>query len=154
MLTCVYCGLAYPDGTPPHGSAVLTDHIKVCDKHPMREAETKIKLLRSALVGLVGTDGRDELERHEAAMRLVPAPAADKASGIDAIRALLATLPEPPKEQPEMVSVPKVELGNIRFDASQLCLKIEAAGCSELLTELSVIASEIHQRLQKLVPNG
>jgi len=50
--------------------------------------------LRAALVGLIGVDGRDELEAMEATMRLLPAPAADKAASIDAIHALLATLPE------------------------------------------------------------
>ncbi len=35
-ITCVYCGLAYPPGTPSHGAQVLTDHIRVCEKHPMR----------------------------------------------------------------------------------------------------------------------
>jgi hypothetical protein len=35
ILTCVYCGMAYPEGTPPHGSKILTDHIKICEKHPM-----------------------------------------------------------------------------------------------------------------------
>lgn len=48
--------------------------------------------LRSALVGIVGVDGRDELEQMEAVMRLMPAPAQDKAATIDAIHALLATL--------------------------------------------------------------
>lgn len=85
-LTCVYCGHAYPEGTPPHGSKVLTDHIRVCEKHPMRQ-------LRTALVGLVGVDGKENLEQMEAAMRLIPAPAEDKAKSIDAIHALLATLP-------------------------------------------------------------
>ena len=37
-LTCVYCGMAYPEGTPPHGARILTEHIKVCEKHPMRQA--------------------------------------------------------------------------------------------------------------------
>lgn len=41
-LTCVYCGHQYPEGTPPHGSQVLTDHISQCEKHPM-------KVLRDAL---------------------------------------------------------------------------------------------------------
>lgn len=85
-LTCVYCGHAYPEGTPPHGSKVLTDHIKVCEKHPMRQ-------LRNALVGLIGVDGKEDLEQMEAAIRLLPAPAADKAASIDAIHALIATLP-------------------------------------------------------------
>ncbi len=33
-LTCVYCGHAYPPGTPAHGSDVLTAHIEMCEKHP------------------------------------------------------------------------------------------------------------------------
>lgn len=53
-------------------------------------------LLRAALVGLVGVDGREELEYMEAVMRALPAPAADKAAAIDAIHALLATLDSPP----------------------------------------------------------
>jgi hypothetical protein len=48
--------------------------------------------LRAALVGLVGVDGKDELEQMEAVMRLTPAPAQDKAVTIDAIHALIATL--------------------------------------------------------------
>ena len=50
-LTCVYCGMAYPEGTPPYGSQVLTDHIKVCEKHPLRAAEATIAKLRAALAG-------------------------------------------------------------------------------------------------------
>ena len=43
VVTCVYCGHAYPPGTPTSGSQVeaLTAHIKVCEKHPMRELEKK-----------------------------------------------------------------------------------------------------------------
>lgn len=48
--------------------------------------------LRAALVGLVGVDNRAELEQLEAVMRLLAAPAEDKAATIDAIHALLATL--------------------------------------------------------------
>ena len=36
ILTCVYCGQEYPQGTPAWGNQVLTDHYKVCVKHPMR----------------------------------------------------------------------------------------------------------------------
>ena len=86
-LTCVYCGHAYPEGTPPHGSKVLTDHIKVCEKHPMTK-------LRAALVGVIGVDGREDLEAMEAVIRLQPVPARDKAGIIDAIHALLDTLPD------------------------------------------------------------
>lgn len=48
--------------------------------------------LRSALVGIVGADG-SELGGMELALRLAPMPAKDKAVTIDAIHALLETLP-------------------------------------------------------------
>jgi len=99
ILTCVYCGHAYPQDTPAHGSQVLTDHIRVCEKHPMRKAEADIAMLRAALVGLIGVDGEDELRQMEATMRLLPAPDADKAVSINAIHALLATVPPNAKGQ-------------------------------------------------------
>lgn len=52
-LTCVYCGKEYPPGSPAHGSSVLTEHIKVCEKHPMRECEKQITELRSAVLPLM-----------------------------------------------------------------------------------------------------
>lgn len=94
VLTCVYCGMAYPQDTPTWGSQVLTDHIKVCEKHPLRQAEQKIEKLRKALIGFVGASARDELEQMEVAIRLVHAPDADKAVAIAGIHALLETLPE------------------------------------------------------------
>lgn len=57
-VTCVYCGQAYPAGTPTHGAAVLTDHIKVCEKHPMRQAEETIKRLEREIQGLTGQFAR------------------------------------------------------------------------------------------------
>lgn len=93
ILTCVYCGHEYPQNTPSAGSEVLTEHIKVCGRHPMRKAEADIALLRSALVGLIGADTEQELREMEAMMRLLPAPEADKVASINGIRALLATLP-------------------------------------------------------------
>jgi len=62
-------------------------------------------MLRAALVKLVGVDGREELEAMEAMMRLMHAPAEDKAATIDAIHALIATLAAPapaarPHEEP------------------------------------------------------
>lgn len=41
VLTCVYCGQEYPPGSPTHGAEVLTAHIKVCLKHPLRQAEAE-----------------------------------------------------------------------------------------------------------------
>lgn len=90
-LTCVYCGTAYPEGTPPHGSQILTDHIKVCEKHPLRAAEATILKLRSALSGLVGANSKEELETMASAICLADAPARDKTVIIDAIHVLLET---------------------------------------------------------------
>ena len=100
-LTCVYCGMAYPEGTPPHGAQILTDHIKVCEKHPMREAEAKIAKLRSALVGLVGVSSKEELLKMERAIRLTAVPSADKAVTINAIHALIETVDTPPQAKPD-----------------------------------------------------
>ena len=90
-LTCVYCGMAYPEGTPPHGAQVLTDHIRVCEKHPMREAERKIEVLRTALIGMIGAGTKEELAQMELAIGMLPAPEQDKAVSINAIHALIAT---------------------------------------------------------------
>lgn len=48
-LTCVYCGHAYPPGTPTHGSEVLTAHIEVCEKHPARKIREERDTLRAQL---------------------------------------------------------------------------------------------------------
>lgn len=92
IITCVFCGQEYPIGTPTHGSEILTEHIKVCERHPLRKAESDAAMLRAALVGLIGADGEQELRQMEATMRVLPAPDADKAVSINAIHALLATL--------------------------------------------------------------
>lgn len=94
ILTCVYCGHQYPQDTPAAGSEVLTEHIKVCEHHPMRKAEADIAKLRSALAGLIGTDTETELLQMEATMRLLPAPEADKVVSFNAIHALLETMPK------------------------------------------------------------
>lgn len=49
VLTCVYCGHAYPPGTPASGSDALTAHIRVCEKHPMRQCESKLARVREVL---------------------------------------------------------------------------------------------------------
>jgi hypothetical protein len=48
-VTCVYCGWAYPEGTPTYGASALSDHIKTCPKHPLREAEETIAKLRAEM---------------------------------------------------------------------------------------------------------
>jgi len=91
VLTCVYCGMSYPEGTPPHGSQVLTDHIKVCEKHPLRKAEETIKKLRSALAGMVGVSSKEELELMEVGVRASQVAEVDRVVALNAIHALLET---------------------------------------------------------------
>lgn len=92
VVTCVYCGHEYPEGTPTHKASLLTEHIKVCDKHPMRESEARIERLRNALAGLVGAETAEELDQIEVAMRLMPAPDEDKRVSLNAIHALRSEL--------------------------------------------------------------
>ena len=91
IITCVYCGLEYPKQTPTSGAKILKEHIRVCKKHPMREAEDKIVKLRSALSGLVGASEKGELEKLEAILRSVPGIEQDKIDAINAIHALIET---------------------------------------------------------------
>lgn len=92
ILTCVYCGHEYPQDTPAAGSEILTEHIKVCERHPLRKAESDTAMLRTALVGLIGADSEQELRQMGATMLLLPAPDSTKAVIINAIHALLATM--------------------------------------------------------------
>ena len=92
VLTCVYCGMEYPQDTLAWGSDVLTEHIRACEKHPMRKAEATIAMLRDALIGLVGASGKDDLEKMEMLIRVAPAPDADKVGIINAIHALVEML--------------------------------------------------------------
>jgi len=46
---CAYCGIKFPDYTPKYERKILTDHIKICSKHPMRELEEVNEELVEAL---------------------------------------------------------------------------------------------------------
>lgn len=70
VITCVYCGQAYPQDTPTWGDKVLTDHIKVCEKHPMRKAEADIRKLRKALSLTLGDSTKSELEFRKSSFEL------------------------------------------------------------------------------------
>lgn len=88
IVTCVYCGHEYPEGTPTAKQGLLTEHIQTCHAHPMRAAEEKIYTLKSALSGLIGASKKEELDSMEIAIRSQAAPMSDKAVIIDAIDAL------------------------------------------------------------------
>jgi uncharacterized protein len=91
LITCVYCGHKYPDQTLTSGAQILKDHIKVCEKHPMREAEEKIRKLRAALIGFIGESDKDGLKKIEISFDRIPGLQKDKIAAINAIRALLET---------------------------------------------------------------
>ena len=84
ILTCAYCGKAYPEGTPPYGADALTEHIKICDKHPMGK-------LRKALADLVGASTIEELKKMEETFRCIPGIEKDKIRALNAIHALIDT---------------------------------------------------------------
>ena len=92
-LTCVYCGQEYPQETPAWGCQVLTDHIKVCEKHPMRAVEADKAKLRKALIGLVGEENIEALSNMEAALHQMPMPEEDRINTINAIHAIRDTAP-------------------------------------------------------------
>lgn len=68
ILTCVYCGVEYPQDTPAAGSDVLTAHIKVCEKHPLRAAEAEIADLQAKLA-----QAQKELAEARAALEQISA---------------------------------------------------------------------------------
>lgn len=84
-LTCVYCGTAYPEGTPPHRNKILTEHIK----HPTREDRAKILKLRNALLGLVDESSVESLNAMETLIGTMSGSDADKAILANAIYALV-----------------------------------------------------------------
>lgn len=91
ILTCVYCGHEYPQATPAAGHQELTDHIRVCQQHPMRQAEQHIATLRAALEGIVGVSDRNSLLALDVEVRALGAPTDDTTAMLAGIHALLST---------------------------------------------------------------
>lgn len=52
IVTCVYCGHAYPPGTPTSNYESLNAHIRVCDKHPMSALRREADDLREQIAVL------------------------------------------------------------------------------------------------------
>lgn len=89
VVTCVYCGYKFPEGTPSSQHILLTEHIKVCKKHPMREAEQKIIRLRKALTDLIGADTKEDLIK----MKLILITSVDEPNiAINAIDTLIGVI--------------------------------------------------------------
>ena len=96
VLTCVYCGHAYPPGTPASGSDALTAHIKTREKHPLREAEARCEKLEKALRDLVESEESiDEWNGTE------------NTSVVKAGRALLADPQDSTAAEPQTINAPE-----------------------------------------------
>lgn len=50
-LTCVCCGHLYPPGTPTSNHHALTEHIRRCSKHPMKDAFDVLRDVEDYLEG-------------------------------------------------------------------------------------------------------
>jgi hypothetical protein len=46
VIRCAFCGHAYPPGTPTHQADLLTEHIAVCEAHPVGKKLRKVTLER------------------------------------------------------------------------------------------------------------
>lgn len=80
LLTCAFCGEAYPPGTPTDNHEALTAHVRVCAKHPMREVERERdemrKLLSRIRVELLATGALSEYSTRSIAREIDAALAA------------------------------------------------------------------------------
>lgn len=88
VITCAYCGYQYTNETPAAKHQLLTDHIKICEKHPLRAAELKIEKLKTALICLIGVETKEELDAMEIIIHSTPGPESDKVAAINAIDTL------------------------------------------------------------------
>ena len=61
IVTCAYCGQEYPDGTPTSQNEALTEHIKNCEKHPMRDLEAVIASYQEELRSIVNLRDNGEM---------------------------------------------------------------------------------------------
>ncbi len=93
VVTCVYCGHAYPSETPTSAAPQLTEHIRTCEQHPMRAVERKLDLLRKAAIGMVGVERPDELDAVEAVIRVAQIPNSDRVNLLNLIDAIRQTNP-------------------------------------------------------------
>ena len=56
ILMCAYCGKEYPSETPTSNCAALTEHIKICPKHPLAKTLDELTTIKVTLdtCGLTG----------------------------------------------------------------------------------------------------
>ncbi len=64
ILTCVYCGHQYQDGTPAAKHAALTEHIQTCEQHPLTALRQKVKVFCDHMAEALGAEPLAE-EEHD-----------------------------------------------------------------------------------------
>ena len=91
-VNCVYCGHRYGPGetTPVSMADALKAHVEKCPKHPMSAMKKQNENLRSALVGLVGSDDIKTLVEMKRAMLALPLPELEGQPLMAAIDVLLS----------------------------------------------------------------
>lgn len=80
-VTCAFCAAIFPPGTPRHGDGELAAHIKVCEKHPLRAAESQLAAVTQELEAWKSSGAKTRLD---ALRRLQPRIAAEVKSWEDA----------------------------------------------------------------------
>jgi hypothetical protein len=98
VVTCVYCGHQYPEGTPTHQTELLTEHIRFCEYHPLRKSEKRVKKLREALEGVVGEDSFDGLMEMSLLIKRLGIPEKERDAVLNAINVLIELIEEELKE--------------------------------------------------------
>lgn len=96
VLTCVFCGKEYPQGTPAANDQVLVNHIRICEKHPLRQAEADRQRLLDAAFEVIDCRELGELRAlREVVAALLALGKGDKSSLtlVDAVIAVLEVEP-------------------------------------------------------------
>jgi hypothetical protein len=47
VVTCVYCGYAYSEGTPATQNSLLNAHIRICPKHPFAKSLVLLRRMKA-----------------------------------------------------------------------------------------------------------
>ncbi len=86
IVTCVYCGHAYPPETQRSKRKILYEHIKLCPKHPLRHAEEQIATLIAELDAWKSVFGTTQLTHAQARLEQAEKANAKRSAQAEALR--------------------------------------------------------------------
>lgn len=55
VLSCAYCGLEYPSDTPASQGYALYQHLRSCEKHPMKELLDFVKYIKAHISNTINS---------------------------------------------------------------------------------------------------